>query len=332
MAILTATAVPASEGSGGEVDAYDFLPKVAGDIACGMCGLVAEDLWVTLVDDLASNSPRGDRTRSDGASRTAREMLEQLCHPETPHMLEHLVDMYDIRPCDDKSADQPGCGAPQKHEWYIKRDVHSPPPPRAQKSLDADYQAALQEAVVAAFQDDTSLATALGAALGGKGTIDQQALNELLDTAADDEGLDSDEKEQLHAMLGEALAKRAAATAEPPPPPPPPRIKTPEERTWHLAAYKTVCGTYLRAIEVDFTEAIDAHITSQNVLEELAKPVDDRETGALGGRKGVIIEAGKAAVRSGACVEICTEGQRTKQKKRKKRKKPSKAKSKKEEL
>ena len=266
-------------------------------------------------------------------------MLEQFCSESSP-ILGHFVDMYDIQPCDQELplAKQPGCSQQpgqkqqQQHQWYIKRDVLPPPTLPSSKQVGEEYEAALQEAMGAAFKDDTPLAAALGAALGGKGVVDQDALNELVDAASGEEGLDSEEKEQLQTVLQAAIAKRSALSQSPASPP---RAKSAAERTWHLATYKRVCAGYLRAIEVDFTEAIDARFKEQpHLFTELAElaAADSALHETVEKKIDAVVDGGKLAVRTDACTDVCEmitgldggQGRKNKRAKKKKKKKKNK--------
>lgn len=74
--------------------------EIAEDIACDMCGYIAEDLWLSLVDDWSANSTRGDLARERGMARSSRKMLEQLCTIPSP-FFEQLPGMYAIKECRD---------------------------------------------------------------------------------------------------------------------------------------------------------------------------------------------------------------------------------------
>eukprot|EP01047_Picozoa_sp_COSAG01_P038390 COSAG01_NODE_3112_length_6569_cov_90.702318_2_plen_92_part_00 len=50
--------------------------KVASDVACDMCHILAEDLWTTLVADWASNSSSGRRLRKLGAKNCVPSISE----------------------------------------------------------------------------------------------------------------------------------------------------------------------------------------------------------------------------------------------------------------
>jgi hypothetical protein len=80
----------------------DVRGNVVADIACGMCGILAEDLWSALVFDWASSTKRGERLRERGAARTSREMLEQLCAVPPPSpMVKQFLTLYEVVECVD---------------------------------------------------------------------------------------------------------------------------------------------------------------------------------------------------------------------------------------
>lgn len=116
------------------------------------------------------------------------------------------------------------------------------------------------------------MASALGAALGGKSMVDMDALNELLDTATVEE-LDDDENQKLHRVVFDALDKRDRLQNRRPPPPPP-RVKTAAERKWHLQAYRDVCARHLAAVEDVFSEAVAEQLAAHtDVLANVAAQV-----------------------------------------------------------
>ena len=207
-----------------------------------------------------------------------------------------------------------------------------PPPPPPQlplvdaETLKAEHEAALAEAVGAVFKDDRPLAKALGDALGGKGVVDQDALNELLDTAEAGD-LDSAEKDQLRDLVQAGLEKRARKRQQqqppPPPPPPPPRLKSSAEREWHLTAYQDVCNRYLRAAELDFTESVATELGPHvAALAELAKQAAVAAAAGDGGgaisssaaasvatanKVGGVVDGGRLAVVTSSCTDVCND-------------------------
>ena len=244
-------------------------------------------------------------------------MLEQLCAANSP-MLPHFVDMYDIQSCTQTSGKgvDPACDKPGR-QWHLKRVASAPllpppPPPPDDKEMNAKYQAALGEAIGAVMKGESSMASALGAALGGKEMVDMDALNELLDTATVEE-LDSDEDRKLRQVVSDALDKRHRLENPPPPARPPPRVKSAEERQWHLTAYTDACAGHLRAVEDLFGDVVGEQLVVHGgVLAEAAALATTQRGSKLAERGNAVmsaldaaVKAGRVAVATSSCVDVC---------------------------
>ena len=182
------------------------------------------------------------------------------------------------------------------------------------------------------------MASALGAALGGKEMVDMDALNELLDTATVEE-LDADEDRKLRRVVSDALDKRHRLENPPPPAPPPPRVKSAEERQWHLQAYADACAGHLRAVEDLFADVVGEQLAAHgDVLAEAAALAATKRGSksaerveSVMGELDTAVKAGRIAVAASSCVEVCegekpasaegATGQQPEKKKRKKKKK-----------
>jgi len=353
--VATAARAKAEEQDIAATEAQRFVGterrmKVSSDISCGMCRFVAEDLWTSLVGDWARMGERGSRARRHGAHKTARAMVEQLCHPSSP-ILPHFVDMYDIQPCTLNGKTRGGvCRIPGR-KWYVKRDGvrATAKPPMDAKALSEAMESVLGDAISTVFKDDGSLAAALAKALGGKDVVDPDTLSELIDSAMGGD-LDSADTEHLKTVLSEALVKRAALRN--PNRPVPPRKKTDEERKWHLKAYQDVCTSYLREVDDVFTLAVGKEFEVQaDAMDELAKlsrinweradvvdptwkpgaPMPAAMKNAMA-KVEAVTDAGKAGVRATSCAEVCEEEDTKKDKataaSMKKKKNPKKKKAK----
>jgi len=299
--------------------------KVASDIACGMCGFVAEDLWSSLVRDWTADNKKGDLIRMRGPHRTTREMLDQLCADRSP-IIGHFVDMYDIQQCSD-NAQYPACRKPGR-QWFLKRAGQPSPKSAAdlEKEMNDDYQAALASVIGSVLKGDSSLAAALTAKLGGDSIIDPGLLSELMDAAmASDGELDAEEKSQFQTLVSGALEKRAVMRMSKQAPSPP-RVKTVEEKVWHLNAYRDVCVNYLRGAEVEFTEAIGEQFTThKETLDKLRDPKDAsaKEFVLAGGSVEAVVSVGKEAVSTSSCADVCDDADKKLMVRRKKNKSKS---------
>ena len=113
---LLSTAVVCAQACGESVkERRERLHQTADDIACDMCGFAAEETWATLVTDWSTKSERGAQVRSVGAEHATRDMLRELCHESSPTM-EHFLELYDIRRCDNGSLCKKG------QRWQVVRD------------------------------------------------------------------------------------------------------------------------------------------------------------------------------------------------------------------